>query len=63
VGAENFKRRLINFREGLRYSGWNDGRFEIAARFAENEPVPVSIMRNGKSGTVLALSRSNHNYT
>ena len=29
--------RLINFREGLRYSGWNDEQVEIAARFAENE--------------------------
>jgi putative ABC transport system substrate-binding protein len=29
--------RLINFREGLRNSGWNDGQFEIAAKFADNE--------------------------
>ncbi|MBV8962541.1 MAG: ABC transporter substrate-binding protein [Hyphomicrobiales bacterium] len=29
--------RLVNFREGLRYSGWNDEQVEIAARFAENE--------------------------
>ena len=29
--------RLINFREGLRYSGWNDEQVGIAARFAENE--------------------------
>jgi putative ABC transport system substrate-binding protein len=38
--------RLINFREGLRYSGWNDEQVEIAARFAENEATKNRLLAN-----------------
>jgi ABC-type uncharacterized transport system substrate-binding protein len=38
--------RLISFREGLRYSGWNDQQVEIAARFAENEPTKNRMLAN-----------------
>jgi putative ABC transport system substrate-binding protein len=38
--------RLISFREGLRYSGWNDGQVEIAARFAENEAAKNGLLAN-----------------
>jgi putative ABC transport system substrate-binding protein len=38
--------RLISFREGLRYSGWNDGQVEIAARFAENEAARNRLLTN-----------------
>jgi putative ABC transport system substrate-binding protein len=38
--------RLINLREGLRYSGWNDEQVEIAARFAENEVTRNRLLAN-----------------
>jgi putative ABC transport system substrate-binding protein len=38
--------RLINFREGLRYSGWNDEQVDIAARFAENEVTKNRLLAN-----------------
>jgi putative tryptophan/tyrosine transport system substrate-binding protein len=44
--------RLINFREGLRYSGWNDDHVEIAARFAENE-----VSKNGQFANELVELR------
>jgi putative ABC transport system substrate-binding protein len=39
-------RRLTNFREGLRYSGWNDEQVEIAARFAENVTTKNKLLAN-----------------
>lgn len=38
--------RLVNFREGLRYSGWKDEHVEIAARFAENEVTRNRLLAN-----------------